>query len=453
MRYVAESCDGELLSGSPAAMVGRVCVDSRQAQSGDLFVALAGERFDGHDFLAEVAKKGVVARLVERGKLQGRPFDGAVIVVENTRRALGRLAARYRRDFDLPVVAVGGSNGKTTTKELLAAVLRQRFTTLWSEASFNNDIGVPLTLLRLDSSHRAAVLEAGTNHPGELAPLLRLIEPRFGVLTGIGREHLEFFGDLNGVAEEEGWLAEVLPGDGRLFANSESAFTGKIMRRTKAKVTRVGFSADNDWRISKVSPDESGAMFQVETDNPALNGEYRVNLLGRHQAMNATLAVAVGAELGLNREEIRRGLAECLPAKMRMQVWIANGVSILDDSYNANVDSMIAGLQTLKDFPCRGRRVAVLGDMAELGPHSAEAHAEVGRIAADFRIDQLFAVGRMAGVMGAAARAAGLMRVIELGEVETTARAVKHFLRQGDAVMVKASRAARLERVVEVLRG
>jgi UDP-N-acetylmuramoyl-tripeptide--D-alanyl-D-alanine ligase len=363
------------------------------------------------------------------------------------------LAARYRRDFHLPVIAVGGSNGKTTTKELLASVLRQRFETLWSEASFNNEIGVPLTLLKLDQWHEAAVLEVGTNHPGELAPLVRMIEPQFGVITNLGREHLEFFGDLKGVAQEEGWLAELLPTHGKLFAHGDSLELEKILRRTPAKVTRVGYGADNDWQAIDVKLDDAGTMFQVKTADAEFCGEYRVNLLGRHQVVNCLLAAAVGVELGLMRKEIQRGLAECQPPLMRMQVWTVNGVRVLDDAYNANADSVLAALETLKEFPCQGRRVAVLGEMAELGPHSAEAHAEVGRRAAETGVDQLFAVGKMAGVMGAAARAAGLMHVTELGEAETGATAVKHFVRSGDVVLIKASRASRLERVGEALRG
>jgi UDP-N-acetylmuramoyl-tripeptide--D-alanyl-D-alanine ligase len=450
---VVEACDGELLSGSPAAVVTRVCTDSRQAQPGDLFVALAGEKFDGHDFLNEVAQKGAVAVIAGQTQVLSPTLDCAVIAVENTRRALGALATRYRRDFDMPVIAVGGSNGKTTVKELLASVLRQRFTTLWSEASFNNDIGVPVTLLKLDQSHQAAVLEAGTNHPGELAPLVRMIGPQFGVITSLGREHLEFFGDLAGVAEEEGWLAELLPADGRLFVNGDSLHTDRVVQRSRAGVTRVGFHAGNDWLASNVEPDESGVTFQVETTDAAYCGAYRVNLLGRHQVVNAMLALAAGAELGLMRNEIQQGLAECRPAKMRMQTWSVRGVRVLDDTYNANVDSVVTALETLQELPCAGRRVAVLGEMAELGPHSAEAHAEVGRRAAEVRVDQLFAVGKMAGVMGAAARAAGLMCVIELGEVEIVANAVKRFVRSGDVVLIKASRASRLERVGEVLRG
>ena len=452
MTSVAESCGGELLGDSPYATVTRVCSDSRQTQPGDLFVALAGEKFDGHDYLSEAAHRGAAAVMAEQKKARSQELGCAVIAVEDTRRALGKLAACYRRDFDPVMIAVGGSNGKTTTKELLASVLRQRFKTLWSEASFNNDIGVPMTLLKLDRTHQAAALEVGTNHPGELAPLVRMIAPRFGVITSVGREHLEFFGDLTGVAEEQGWLAELLPAAGTLLVNGDSPDIEKIVRRTRAKVRRVGFGSENDWRAVKVKLDESGATFQVKTADEAVRGKYRVNLLGRHQIVNAMLAAAVGTELGLRREEIRRGLAECRPAPRRMQVWTAKGVRVLDDAYNANADSMIAALETLKEFPCAGRRVAVLGDMAELGPHGAEAHAEVGRRAAELRVDLLFAVGKMAGVMGAAARAAGLMRVIELGEVETVANAVKRFVRPGDVVLIKASRASRLERVSEVLR-
>jgi UDP-N-acetylmuramoyl-tripeptide--D-alanyl-D-alanine ligase len=282
---------------------------------------------------------------------------------------------------------------------------------------------------------------------------VRIIAPRLGVITSLGREHLEFFGGLDGVAQEEGELAELLPANGRLFVNGDSPQIERVVSRSRASVTSVGCGAGNDWRARDVSIDESGVTFEAETTDAAYCGEYRVNLLGRHQAVNALLAMAAGAELGLMRNEIQRGLAECQPAKMRMQTWSVRGVRVLDDAYNANADSVAAALETLQEFPCAGRRVAVLGEMAELGPHSAEAHAEVGRKAAEVRVDQLFAVGKMAGVMGAAARAAGLVRVIELGELETVANAVKHFVRSGDVVLIKASRAARLERVGEVLRG
>jgi UDP-N-acetylmuramoyl-tripeptide--D-alanyl-D-alanine ligase len=452
LKFVAEACAAELRRGSGVTPVERVCTDSRQAQAGDVFFAIKGERFDGHDFVNEVAARGVAAVVVGRKYTPSPLPDCAVLTVDDTRAALGRLAAAYRRLFNLPVIAVGGSNGKTTVKELIASVLRQKLATLWSEASFNNDIGVPMTLLRLDKSHQAAVLEAGTNHPGELAPLVKMIQPKYGMLTNIGREHLEFFGDLAGVAEEEGSLAELLPAEGRLFINGDSEWTELITRRTRATVVRVGLGEKNDWRGRGLRLDKNGVTFRVETPKAEYSGEYRVNLLGRHQVINALFAVAVSEELGLGRPAVRDGLAECQPAKMRMQFWEAGGVRVLDDAYNANADSMVAALETLCALPLQGRRVAVLGDMAELGAQSEAAHAEIGRRAAELGIGQLFAVGRMAPVIAAAARAAGLSRVIEFADVEAAKSAVKSFLKAGDVVLLKASRASRLERIAETLK-
>ncbi len=455
MKFIAEACAGEIQPGAATALVENICTDSRLAKPGDVYFALKGERFDGHDFIDEVAAKGVAAVVVEKSKAQSlkpgvRP--AAVLVVADVRAALGKFAAAYRQDFDLPVIVVGGSNGKTTTKELLASVLSQKLKTLWSEASFNNDIGVPTSLLRLEKSHQAAVFEAGTNHPGELAPLVKMIAPKYGVITNIGREHLEFFGDLAGVAQEEGWLAERLPADGKLFVNGDSEWTEALIQRTKATAVRVGTGARNDWRARKIRLDKNGVTFQVDAPQAELSGEYRINLLGRHQVVNALLAIAAGSELGLSRAEIQRGLADCKPPKMRLQFWEANGVRVLDDAYNANADSTIAALETLCDLPLQGRRVAVLGDMGELGAHSEAAHAEVGRRAAELGIGQLFAVGKMAPVMAAAARGAGLSRVIEFAEVEAAVMAVKKFLKAGDVVLLKASRSARLERIAETLK-
>jgi UDP-N-acetylmuramoyl-tripeptide--D-alanyl-D-alanine ligase len=452
LKFVAEACGAEIRRGPADAIVKNVCTDSRQAKPGDLFFAIRGEKFDGHDFLAEVAAKNVAAVVVEKKKAPAQLPDCAVLIVDDARIALGKLAAAYRSEFDLPVICVGGSNGKTTVKELIASVLRQKFSTLWSEASFNNGIGVPLTLLRLEKSHQVAVLEAGTNHPGELAPLVKMIRPKFGVLTNIGREHLEFFGDVAGVAQEEGRLAELLPAGGKLFLNGDNEWTGKIAARTKAKVVRIGFGKNNDWRAEKIRLDKSGVTFRVQAPKEDFCGEYRINLLGRHQVMNALCAIAVGEELGLGSAEIQRGLADCKPPKMRLQFWEANGVRVLDDAYNANADSTIAALETLCDLPLQGRRVAVLGDMGELGAHSKSAHEEVGRHAAELKIGQLFAIGKMAPVMAKAARDGGLNRVIEFENVEAAMTAIKKFLKSGDVVLLKASRASRFERIAETLK-
>jgi len=452
LKFIADACAGKILAGSEDAVVHGVSTDSREIQRGDLFVAIAGERFNGHDFLDRVAHDGAAAVLVD-GDAKVADLSCGVIAVGNTRSALCDLAAAYRGEFSLPVVAIGGSNGKTTTKELVAAVLRQKLATVWSQASFNNEIGVPLTLLRLNQSHEAAVLEVGTNHPGELNPLVRMIQPRYGIITNIGREHLEFFGNLAGVIKEEGVLADLLPGEGTLFLNGDDICTPDLAERTRAKVVRVGLNEGCNWRAANLRFGIDGVVFHVDAPEETFSGEYRINLLGRHQVVNALFAIAVGAELGLSREDIQKGVAECQPARMRLQLYEQHGVRVLDDAYNANTDSVIAALRTLTELPCKGRTIAVLGDMAELGRHTESAHREVGTLAAELGVSQLFTVGKMAHVTAKAARDAGLGRVLEFMDVEAAAGAVKNFVKPGDLLLLKASRTARLERISEVLSG
>ncbi|HTD68462.1 MAG TPA: UDP-N-acetylmuramoyl-tripeptide--D-alanyl-D-alanine ligase [Candidatus Limnocylindria bacterium] len=451
LSYIAKACAGEQLTGSPDAMARRACTDSRVLGAGDVFFALSGDKFDGHNFLKEAMGKDAAAVVVNRQRLPVPPLTCAVIAVEDTRHALSRFAAEYRHDFKLPTIAVAGSNGKTTTKELIASVLRQKLSTIWSEASFNNDIGVPLTLLRVELHHEAGVFEVGTNHPGELAPLVAMIQPQFGVITSIGREHLEFFGDVEGVAQEEGWLAELLPASGKLFLNGDTSFADVVAERSRAPIVRIGFGDKNDWRIQDIYSGDRSVTFSVSAPEEKFSGEYHVNLLGRHQATNATLAIAVGAEFGLSIGEIRRGLASCQPPKMRLQIFESHGVRILNDAYNANADSVLAALQTLSDFPCSGRRIAVLGDMAELGEHTFAAHAEVGRKVAELGEIRLVTVGAMASHTADAARAAGLNDVTECSDVAEATAVLKQMAREGDVILLKASRVTGLERVSESL--
>ena len=375
-----------------------------------------------------------------------------LIAVNNTRLALGRVAHHYRNDFRLPVITVGGSNGKTTTKDMIASVLRQAGPALWSEASFNNDIGVPLTLLQLRSDHRAAVVEAGTNHPGELAQLLRIIEPSMGLITNIGREHLEYFHDLDGVANEEGTIAEMIPVNGTVFLNGDDPWTLRLASRASARVLRLGLADGNDWRATHVQFNDSGVSFSVTGPGEKWNGDYRVRLLGRHQVANALFAIAIGANLGLDREQIVHGLAECAPAKMRLQIWENNGLRVIEDCYNANADSMTAAIRTLAEMPCANRRIAVLGDMGELGDQSQQAHWDVGRQAASAGLDQLITVGPRATGIAAGAREHGFHNIIEAAQVEAAAQWLREHMEPGDLVLIKASRSMRFERLASALR-
>lgn len=448
--FVIAAVKGELLAGSPTLPLSRVSTDSRDLREGDLFFAIQGERFDGHEFIAEAAAKGATAVIVHRLPVGGLPPGIAVIKVANTRQALAHLAARYRLDFEFPVVCVAGSNGKTTTKEMTASLLSSSWPVAKSEASHNNDIGVPTTILHWQARHRAAVVEAGTNHPGELRPLLDIIRPTIGVIPSIGREHLEHFGDIEGVLQEESQLPEVLGKEGLLILNGDMPYADGVAAKSAARVIRVGFGEDNHWRIRVEAALWERTAFHIDSPQSEWNGTWLLGMPGRHMVHNAALGVAVAASLGIDPVRAREALARFTGAKQRLQLSRPGGLWLLDDTYNANADSVLAALQTLCDLPCAGRRVAVLGDMAELGPHAETAHEEVGKFAAKLGLDALFAIGRYSLITAAAA--AGRVAVGAFPDVDSAVPAVRAYLKPGDAVLAKASRSSRLERVVEALR-
>ncbi len=445
-----EATGGRAFRLGSAACVSRVETDSRSARQGDLFFALKGERFDAHDFLPEVVARGVAAVVVRNGSEDRVPAGPAVIVVDDTRAALGRLAAAYRRQRIVRTACVCGSNGKTSTKEMLADILATRIRTLRSEASFNNDIGVPLSLLRIDASHEAAVLEAGTNHPGELAPLVAMITPDVGLVPSIGREHLEHFGDLAGVVEEESALGRGLSQQGVLVLGGDMPSADVLAAATRARVVRAGFVAGNDWRVRLTATRWESTSFQLTAPHPEWCLEFELGVPGRHMVANAAVALAAAAAMGAEPEPARRALAAFRGAKQRLQWTEQAGVRLLDDTYNANADSMLAALQTLSDLPCAGRRVAILGDMAELGSHAGEAHREVGAAAGRLGLDVLVAIGRHSELTREAA--AGTKTRLSFPDVESALPAVRDLLRNGDTVLAKASRSSRLERVIEALR-
>ena len=450
LSFFADAAGAKLVSADPAQWVQRVITDSRKVLEGDLFVALRGDRFDGHDYLSAVHQRGAAAMIAAVWHDRA-PAGMPLLIVDSPRSAYARIARAYRCEFDIPVVCVAGSNGKTTTKEMIATLLATGLSTLKSEASFNNDVGLPASLLRLERHHQAAVLEVGTNHPGELAPLVRLAAPRVGVITSIGREHMEFFGDLAGVAAEEGNLAELLPSateGGLLVIQSECAFANHVAARTSARVVRVGFGPTSQWQAEVRSVSWAGTQFVVRSPVPDWTGEWTLPMPGRHSVSNAVLAMAVAAHLGVDPERAREALSRFIPAQRRLNIRNVAGVRVIDDTYNANADSVLAALQTLADLPCAGRRVAVLGDMAELGSTTETAHAEVGRAAARLGIDAVFAVGKQAAIT---AGAAGPNRGWVFPGVDAALIGLADYAREGDALLIKASRSSGLERITEGL--
>ncbi|MCD6338168.1 MAG: UDP-N-acetylmuramoyl-tripeptide--D-alanyl-D-alanine ligase [Verrucomicrobia bacterium] len=450
---------GETAAACKAAFCGpadrpvrAVGTDSRRLAPGDLFVALPGPRYDGHDFVRAALEAGAAAAVVQRDRMKalGDLPQGRLLVVEDSYRALADLASEIRRRFRGPVVAVAGSNGKTSFKEMLAAVLRQRGPVLASPGNYNNRIGVPLTLLGLTSEHWAAVVEAGTNHPGELAFLLRIIRPDYGAITSIGPEHLEFFKGIEGVIEEEGALARALPSEGRLFVCGDCEGLDRLLAWARCPVERAGFGPANEWRVAKAVSTSQGVRFHLEAPAPAFSGEYKLKFLGRAQAVNAAMAVAAGRALGVEARAIRRALASCPPPPGRLVCRERGGLLLLDDTYNANPASMLNALETLAEAGAGRRKVAILGDMAELGSCAPAEHARIGRAAARAGVSALFAVGEMAAVMAQAAREAGA-KAFEFDQVEDLVEGAVRLLRPGDAVLVKASRSVGLERIVRRL--
>ena len=441
IKFLVDSCPGHSSGLDNSDEFKRVCTDTRKIQPGDLFFALKGKNFNGNSFAAKAVEMGAVAVVVDE-PVQGLPF----LLVEDARKAYGQLATAHRNKFDLTVFAVVGSNGKTSTKEMLASIIKEKFRTVYSEASFNNDVGLPATMLRIGSSDHAAIFELGTNHPGELGPLINMSSPSYGLMTGIGREHLEFFEDLDGVVKEEGMIGELLPNSGKLFLYGDGSWVNSIIKRSAPPCATVGFGSQNLWRVGEVRLIEGMTRFILSSPVAGLSGEYITPLLGKHQATNAAIAIAAGAEMGLTREMIEKGLLECPQPKQRMQMIDRKGVIWINDAYNANADSVAAAFDTLNDIQVKGKKYAVLGDMAELGKYAEIAHREAGEQAAKV-VSGLIVIGNWADIVSESARQHGVKFVEIVASLEAAAQTLCSWLQPGDAVLLKASRASHFERL------
>jgi UDP-N-acetylmuramoyl-tripeptide--D-alanyl-D-alanine ligase len=433
---------GATLAGADAQF-SRVVTDTRQLQRGDLFVALKGDKFDGHDFVLRAASLGAAGVLVSRAI----PSGPSQIVVPDTLNALQRYATSWRGDFSIPVVAVTGSNGKTTTKQLLAAIFAARGPVLATEGNLNNHIGVPLTLLRLRAAHRTAVIEMGANHLGEIARLAAIAKPDIGIVTMAGDSHLEGFGSREGVARGKGELFAAL-GAGATPAvaviNADDAYAPLWQTLAgRASVLNFGFTLDADVRAEKIQLGADASHFLLVTPNG--KADATLPLPGRHNVANALAASAAGVALGLSADEIVAGLATIKPVAGRLN-WKTSreGARVLDDTYNANPTSLRAALDLLVTTP--GQHWLVLGDMKELGANAPELHAEAGRVARQLGIDRVYTVGPLAQHA-----ADGFGKGHHFDTMESLIDALHADLRPDVAVLVKGSRSSRMERVVAAL--
>ncbi|HST31623.1 MAG TPA: UDP-N-acetylmuramoyl-tripeptide--D-alanyl-D-alanine ligase [Chthoniobacterales bacterium] len=446
LSQIAKLAEAKLESGDGNVSVERISTDSRSIKSGELFVALRGENFDGHKFIEEVAKGGGAGAIVD-DKWKGPASSRCAILRANdTLLAYQNLAANYRRSLPLKVLAITGSNGKTSTKDFAASVLGRKFRVTKTQGNFNNHVGLPRTILEATSKDEVAVWEIGMNHPGEVAPLAEISAPDAAIITNIGVAHIEFMGSREAIAQEKGALAEAVGSDGTVILNADDPFSEGIAKRSRARVVFAGIN-NGVLRATDVEQTSSGSEFTI------LEGAHRcraqLSVPGLHMVQNALLAIAAGRVFGVPLEECAIGLAIAPLTKARLQIKEVNGVQFLDDSYNANPDSVKAALRTLIELGADGKRIAVLGEMRELGAETQRGHEEVGQEAAALGVDQLIGIGEKGDVIAKAAKKAGLEKSDAVGSTAEAADLLSEIAEPGDLVLIKGSRLARTEEVIE----
>ena len=426
------------------ATLADVCTDTRKIQPGSLFVCLRGERFDGHSFASQAAQLGAAALLVDH------PVDADVpqLVVTDTGKALLQLAGWYRRRFQLPVVGLTGSVGKTTTKEFIALVLGAKYNTLKTQGNLNNEIGVPQMLFRLEDSHTAAVIEMGMNHFGEISRLTRAVAPTVGLITNIGVSHIENLGSRAGILQAKLEILEGMAPDAPLIVNIDNDMLRTVKLGDRPLLTFAIDDQSADFTATDIAEQGSTTTFTVH--HSAFTQPVTIPTVGIHNVYNALAAMAVGYVTGVDPAAAASALANYVPAGMRQNLVQVGGVQVIEDCYNASPDSMRAALQTLGKLPVR-RRYAVLGAMLELGDYAKEAHTQVGKMAAENGIDGVLAYGADAAYIVEAAKQAGLENARLFDTKEALAQSLAQQVQPGDGVLFKGSRGMHLEDVMHTV--
>lgn len=437
----ARICGGRLMGENfNNREIGRVVIDSRAVMPGDLFAAYKGEKVDGHDYIAAALEKGAALCLAER---LPEGVTGSVLLVPDVQQALERLCTAYRESLGLPVVGITGSVGKTTAKEMVWSVLSQRMNVLKTEGNLNNQIGVPMTLSRITPQHQAAVVEMGISAPGEMTELARMVRPTVAVFTVIGHAHLEFLRDLEGVFRAKTEMLALMPEDGTVIVNGDDPWLRTI--ECRQRLIRCGLGEDCQVRAENIQ-----LLPEGRTRCDIVYGEKRIHAdipaYGRHMVYAAMEAVAVGFTLGLSQEEIERGIAGYQVVGRRGAVTVTEKITLVDDCYNANPDSMRCAMDSMKDMP--GRHVAILADMLEMGSGGEQMHRELGRYAVDSGITLVLCCGQLGREIAEGAGSRG--RWFE--SRQALAEALPELLEKGDTVLVKASRGMHLEEISELLK-
>ncbi len=457
-KEICDAVQGVWISGDPDKVATGISTDSRTITPGEFFIPIKGENFDGNEYILKAVGRGASGFFVQRGfvvkGIENRK-DIAVIEVADPKYAMGDLAQGYLKKFNVQVIGVTGSNGKTSTKEMIASILEKAMPVLKNEGSFNNDIGVPLTLFKLTRLHKVLVIEIGMNHSGEIRRLVSICPPNIGVVTNVGEAHVEFFGSLDKIAEAKFELLEQMTDKNLAVLNAEDKRVSEFAKRTKAESIFFGINGSKStfWSSEiQFSNDPWGVGFKLHT--PGGETDIFLPILGEHQVSNALAAAAAAWQVVPDLNIIKRGLESFKPAKMRMQLIPIKGFTLINDAYNANPRSMASALDTLNQLIPKGRKMVVLGDMRELGSQGEQAHRDIGeRIAQTGDIACLITVGDAAQRIAQGAKDSSMdpSRIFTCANNQEAIDILKNDIKPGDLVLLKASRKLEFEKIANAL--
>ena len=454
IQKVIGAVNGRLLAGDPVSTITGVNTDTRTLKRGDLFVALKGEHADGHVYVRRAIELGAAGVLISDESSLPERTDAVAIKVDDPLWALGDLAKYYRSLFKVRVVGITGSVGKTTTKEMLTTILERKWKVLKNTANYNNEIGLPLTLFQLDGSYEVAVLEMAMRGLGEIERLASIAKPEIGIITNIGISHIERLGSQGAIADAKAELLSELPPDGVAILNVEDGYFEVMKERFAGKVVRFGSNKAADVIGARIKCLDRGQYRFVLLISGQGAVEVTLPVLGHHNVYNALAAAAAANQLGVDLPTIRDGLESVTPPDMRMEFTESKeGYAVLNDAYNASPASVIAALKTLHALKGYDRKVAILGDMLELGDYARKAHEDIGRALVESGVKKLIVVGNLAGSIADGARSARMPNDAIKSYKNSTeaAKKIRSHLRAGDAVLVKGSRAIRMEEIVRAL--
>lgn len=445
---ILEATGGKLLSGDENKKIKDITTDSRKSAPGVLFIPLVGEKFDGHEFIKAAIDLGAEAVLTH--KETDLLIDKTIIKVDDTRIALGNIAKYYKAKHKVPTVAVTGSVGKTTTKDMIYSVMSKKYNTLKTEANYNNDIGLPLTVFSLEAAHEAAVLEMGMNHFGEIEYLAGIGRPDVAVITNIGESHIENLGSREGIFKAKMEITKLFDKDNTLIVNGDNDFLSKVSKDCGYKVVYYGMNnPDNDiYAKNIVSHGLKGITFTAVANGKEYEAEVAVP--GKHNVYNALAAICVGLEFGIGMEQIIEGIRDFTLTGMRMEITEYNGAQIINDSYNASPDSIKAALSVLGSTD-NERKIAIMGDVLEMGDFAKDAHYNLGREVVKNGVDILITAGENMKYLAQGARDEGMKNVISFDKTLDVCNYIKDKIKPGDAVLIKASRGMHFEEVYSAI--